>query len=172
MLILRRSWDRQKGHIWAWSRLAALSLACPLRACSACVATSPRGPPSPGSTPSTPWCPWSSSPGNWGPARTRTCIIFTFRLDPESKNSEIHRLLPLLGPFAQDFAGIHNKLSKAFVKLEDIDAIKEAVCLQNRNRNNNNNYIEDLQENASAPFLNDDNSSYSYLSMKPKPLTF
>ena len=103
---------------------------------------------------------------------SRTCIIFTFRLDPESKNSEIHRLLPLLGPFAQDFAGIHNKLSKAFVKLEDIDAIKEAVCLQNRNRNNNNNYIEDLQENASAPFLNDDNSSYSYLSMKPKPLTF
>ena len=88
-----------------------------------------------------------------------------FRLDPESKNSEIHRLLPLLGPFAQDFAGIQNKLSKAFVKLEDIDAIKEAVYLQNRNKDNNN-YIEDLQEDAaSANFLNDDNSSYSYLSM-------
>ena len=93
--------------------------------------------------------------------------FITFRLDPESKNSEIHRLLPLLGPFAQDFAGIQNKLSKAFVKLEDIDAIKEAVYLQHRNKDNNN-YIEDLQnedEAASANFLNDDNSSYSYLSM-------
>ena len=91
--------------------------------------------------------------------------LVTFRLDPERKNSEIHRLLPLLGPFAQDFAGIQNKLSKAFVKLEDIDAIKEAVYLQNRNKDNNN-YIEDLQENASANFLHDDNSSYSYLSLK------
>ena len=89
--------------------------------------------------------------------------MMTFRLDPESKNSEIHRLLPLLGPFAQDFAGIQNKLSKAFVKLEDIDAVKEAIYLQNRNKANNN-YIEDLQEDASANLLNDDNSSYSYLS--------
>ena len=93
----------------------------------------------------------------------------SFRLDPERKNSEIHRLLPLLGPFAQDFAGIQSKLSKAFVKLEDIDAIKEAVYLQNRNKDNNN-YIEDLQENAAANFPQDDNSSYSYLSMKKKLL--
>ena len=74
----------------------------------------------------------------------------------------------MLGPFAQDFAGIHNKLNKAFVKLEDIDTIKNILNNQNKNKNNNNNYIEDLhlQSNPSVSFLPDDNSSYSYLSKK------
>ena len=93
-------------------------------------------------------------------------FLFIIRLDPDRKNSEILRLLPLLGPFAQDFAGIHSKLNKAFVKLEDIDTIKNVLNNQNKNKNNNNNYIEDLhlQSNPSASFLPDDNSSYSYLS--------
>ena len=89
-----------------------------------------------------------------------------YRLDGEKKSSEILRILPLLGPFAQDFAGIQRKLNKAFVKLEDVDVIKETLNNQNRNKNNNN-YIEDinLQNNCvSNTCYPDDTSSYSYLS--------
>ena len=76
----------------------------------------------------------------------------------------------MLGPFAQDFVGIKNKLNKAFHKLEDVDN-KEKTGQQKSNRNNNNNYVENLNARNTQiiSFQPEDNSSYSYLSPPPAP---
>ena len=72
----------------------------------------------------------------------------------------------MLGPFAQDFVGIKNKLNKAIHKLEDVDNIKERSGQPASNRKNNNNYMENLNNgnNPMISFQAEDNSSYSYMS--------
>ena len=43
----------------------------------------------------------------------KTSYNLDSRLDPEDKTLEIQKLLPLLGPFAQDFIGIQKNLRES-----------------------------------------------------------
>ena len=73
----------------------------------------------------------------------------------------------MLGPFAQDFVGIKNKLNKAIHKLEDVDNVKEKSGLPASHRKNNNNYLEKINHDNNQEVISfqaDDNSSYSYMS--------
>ena len=90
--------------------------------------------------------------------------ILFFRLDPDTKNSEILRLLPLLTPFASDFVGLRAKIDKAFSQLEDIENAKKNLIHNNNNNNNINNVINTINNNSVFPCHADDTSSYSYSS--------
>ena len=85
--------------------------------------------------------------------------IIVFRLDPDTKNSEILRLLPLLTPFATDFICLRRKINKAFTQLEEIENAKRNLL---HNHNNNNNALHN--NNSIFYSHNDDNSSQSYAS--------
>ena len=87
-----------------------------------------------------------------------------FRLDPDTKNSEILRLLPLLTPFANDFVGLRHKIDKAFSQLEDIENAKRNLLHNHNNNNNINNTINNINNNSLFSFPGDDASSYSYAS--------
>lgn len=86
------------------------------------------------------------------------------RLDPDTKNSEILRLLPLLTPFANDFVGLRHKIDKAFSQLEDIENAKRNLLHNHNNNNNINNTINNINNNSLFSFPGDDASSYSYAS--------
>lgn len=86
------------------------------------------------------------------------------RLDPDTKNSEILRLLPLLTPFANDFVGLRHKIAKAFSQLEDIENAKRNLLHNHNNNNNINNTINNINNNSLFSFPGDDASSYSYAS--------
>ena len=87
-----------------------------------------------------------------------------FRLDPDTKNSEILRLLPLLTPFANDFVGLRQKIDRAFSQLEDIENAKRNLLHNHNNNNNINNTINNINNNSLFSFHGDDASSYSYAS--------
>ena len=59
-------------------------------------------------------------------------IIFNHisRLDTESKNAEILRLLPLLNPLAAEFGNVKRSLDLAFNKLEEVLPIRSIFFRQ------------------------------------------
>merc|ERR1719228_2879402 len=63
------------------------------------------------------------------------------RLDPDSKNAEILRLLPLLGPFVTEFKGLRRDIDVACNKLEEMENNKKNTNNNNNNHNHNNNTV-------------------------------
>ena len=63
------------------------------------------------------------------------------RMDPDSKNAEILRLLPLLGPFVTEFKGLRRNIDVAFNKLDEIENNKKNTNNNNNNHNHNNNTV-------------------------------
>ena len=80
-----------------------------------------------------------------------------FRLDPDAKNAEILRLLPMLGPFVTEFKGLRRDIEVAFNKLDEMENNKKNINNNNNNHNHNNNTV--------FSNTNDDASSVSYSSM-------
>ena len=90
------------------------------------------------------------------------CQHHIFRLDPDSKNAEILRLLPLLGPFVTEFKGLRRDIDVACNKLEEMENNKKNTNNNNNNNNNNHNH------NNNTVFSNttDDASSIACSSKK------
>ena len=62
-------------------------------------------------------------------------------MDPDSKNAEILRLLPLLGPFVTEFKGLRRDIDVACNKLEEMENNKKNTNNNNNNHNHNNNTV-------------------------------
>merc|ERR1719350_2298648 len=63
------------------------------------------------------------------------------RLDPDCKNAEILRLLPLLGPFVTEFKGLRRDIDVACNKLDEMENNKKNANNNNNNHNHNNNTV-------------------------------
>ena len=50
-------------------------------------------------------------------------MIFIYRLDEEAMYNEIQKILPILGPFASNFANVQESLTDARQKLEQLEVL-------------------------------------------------